>query len=69
MRYWRDNGTPVEKLRVGFAAYGRTFNLSTSDNRVGAPVNGPAAAGTYTQEAGFWSYYEVITFQTVVQRH
>lgn len=59
MRYWRDNGTPVEKLRMGFATYGRTFRLTSTDTEVGAPASGPASAGTYTREAGFWSYYEV----------
>ncbi|XP_075318413.1 acidic mammalian chitinase-like isoform X2 [Odontesthes bonariensis] len=62
MKYWRDNGTPVEKLRMGFAAYGRTFRLTSSDTGVGAPASGPAAAGPYTREAGFWAYYELCTF-------
>uniref|UniRef100_A0A8C6UP80 chitinase n=1 Tax=Neogobius melanostomus TaxID=47308 RepID=A0A8C6UP80_9GOBI len=62
MKYWRDNGTPVEKLRMGFASYGRTFRLTSSDTGVGAPANGAAAAGPYTREAGFWSYYEVCSF-------
>ncbi|TRY98308.1 hypothetical protein DNTS_022310 [Danionella cerebrum] len=62
MRYWRDNGAPVEKLRMGFATYGRTFRLTSSDTSVGAPASGPASAGTYTREAGFWSYYEICGF-------
>uniref|UniRef100_A0A8C1CF62 chitinase n=1 Tax=Cyprinus carpio carpio TaxID=630221 RepID=A0A8C1CF62_CYPCA len=62
MRYWRDNGTPVEKLRMGFATYGRTFRLTSSDTGVGAPASGPASAGSYTREAGFWSYYEICGF-------
>uniref|UniRef100_A0A8C7WYG7 Oviductal glycoprotein 1 n=1 Tax=Oryzias sinensis TaxID=183150 RepID=A0A8C7WYG7_9TELE len=59
MRYWRDKGTPAEKLNMGFGTYGRSFQLSTQSNQLGAPVIGPAAAGIYTREAGFWSYYEV----------
>lgn len=59
MRYWRDKGTPVEKLNMGFATYGRSFRLSTRSSQVGAPTTGPAAAGGFTREAGFWSYYEV----------
>lgn len=59
MKYWRDQGTPVEKLRMGFAAYGRTFRLTSSNTGVGAPVSGAASAGPFTREAGFWSYYEV----------
>uniref|UniRef100_A0A8C1PV06 chitinase n=1 Tax=Cyprinus carpio TaxID=7962 RepID=A0A8C1PV06_CYPCA len=62
MRYWRDKGTPVEKLRMGFATYGRTFRLTSSDTGVGAPASGPASAGSYTREAGFWSYYEICGF-------
>nr|XP_040048409.1 acidic mammalian chitinase-like isoform X1 [Gasterosteus aculeatus aculeatus]XP_040048410.1 acidic mammalian chitinase-like isoform X1 [Gasterosteus aculeatus aculeatus] len=62
MRYWRDKGTPVEKLNMGFATYGRSFRLSTRSSQVGAPTTGPAAAGGFTREAGFWSYYEICLF-------
>ncbi|XP_035243184.1 acidic mammalian chitinase-like [Anguilla anguilla] len=63
MRYWRDNGVPSEKLRMGFATYGRTFRLtSTASNGVGAPVSGAGSPGSYTREAGFWAYYEICTF-------
>ncbi|XP_071333022.1 chitotriosidase-1-like isoform X1 [Trachinotus anak] len=62
MSYWRDKGTPVEKLNMGFAPYGRTFRLSTQSSQVGAPASGPADAGVFTREAGFWSYYEICTF-------
>ncbi|RVE70894.1 hypothetical protein OJAV_G00068520 [Oryzias javanicus] len=62
MRYWRDKGTPVEKLNMGFGTYGRTFRLSTQFSQLGAPAAGPAAAGIFTGEAGFWSYYEICTF-------
>ncbi|XP_057701990.1 acidic mammalian chitinase-like isoform X2 [Corythoichthys intestinalis] len=59
MRYWRDNGTPLEKLRMGFAAYGRTFHLTSSETGVGAPASGPASAGPFTNDTGFLAYYEV----------
>ncbi|XP_042606877.1 acidic mammalian chitinase-like [Cyprinus carpio] len=64
MRYWRDQGAPLEKLRMGFATYGRTFRLSALSGASGAaaPANGSGSAGKYTREAGFWSYYEVCTF-------
>jgi len=62
MKYWRDKGTPVEKLNMGFASYGRTFRLSSSASGVGAPVSGAASAGPYTREGGFWAYYEICTF-------
>ena len=60
MKYWRDNGIPSEKL-MEFATYGRTFQLSTSDTSVCAPVSGTGSSGTYTHKAGFWAYYEVTT--------
>lgn len=59
MKYWRDHGAPSEKLLVGFPTYGRTFTTATAGNGLGAPASGPATAGPYTREAGFWSYYEV----------
>uniref|UniRef100_A0A3Q1G6H0 chitinase n=1 Tax=Acanthochromis polyacanthus TaxID=80966 RepID=A0A3Q1G6H0_9TELE len=45
MKYWRDQGAPLEKLLVGFPTYGRTFRTTTGANGVGAPANGPASAG------------------------
>ncbi|XP_051805850.1 acidic mammalian chitinase-like isoform X1 [Acanthochromis polyacanthus] len=62
MKYWRDQGAPLEKLLVGFPTYGRTFRTTTGANGVGAPANGPASAGPYTRESGFWSYYEICNF-------
>uniref|UniRef100_A0A8C9VVD6 Acidic mammalian chitinase n=1 Tax=Scleropages formosus TaxID=113540 RepID=A0A8C9VVD6_SCLFO len=62
MRYWRDQGFPAEKLLMGFATYGRTFQLTSAENGVGAPASGPASAGVYTREPGFWSYYEICSF-------
>lgn len=59
MRYWKRQGAPIEKLLMGVATYGRTFRLVSASNGVGAPTGGPASAGTYTREAGFWAYYEV----------
>ncbi|XP_077586065.1 chitinase-3-like protein 1 [Stigmatopora nigra] len=62
MKYWRDRGAPQDKLNVGFATYGRTFRTLSEENGVGAAASGPATAGIYTREAGFWSYYEICTF-------
>ena len=59
MNYRRDQGAPAAKLNLGLATYGRAFHLSSPLSESGAPANGPAAAGPYTREAGFWSYYEV----------
>uniref|UniRef100_A0A667ZPZ4 chitinase n=1 Tax=Myripristis murdjan TaxID=586833 RepID=A0A667ZPZ4_9TELE len=62
MKYWRDQGAPAEKLNLGFATYGRAFHLSSGSSDVGAPASGPATAGRFTREAGFWSFYEICTF-------
>ncbi|XP_042348390.1 acidic mammalian chitinase-like [Plectropomus leopardus] len=59
MQYWLNNGVPAEKLILGFAAYGRTFTLTSSSNEVGAPATYANYAGLYTREAGIWSYYEI----------
>ncbi|XP_043925108.1 uncharacterized protein LOC122799843 [Protopterus annectens] len=60
--YWRNNGAPADKLIMGVPAYGRTFTLASDKTGVGAPASGPASAGKYTREAGFWSYCEVCQF-------
>uniref|UniRef100_A0A3Q3NP35 chitinase n=1 Tax=Mastacembelus armatus TaxID=205130 RepID=A0A3Q3NP35_9TELE len=62
MQYWRDQGVPAEKLILGFAAFGRTFTLSSQSREVGAPSSGAGNPGHYTMEAGFWSYYEVCLY-------
>ncbi|XP_074490147.1 chitotriosidase-1-like [Sebastes fasciatus] len=59
MRYWRDLGAPAQKLNLGLAAFGETFELSSVSNGVGAPVKGPGEGGSYTSTAGFLAYYEV----------
>jgi len=60
LQYWRFQGAPAKKLLMGFATYGRSFILTSSQNRVGAPTNNFASPGPYTQEMGFWSYFEVM---------
>ncbi|XP_053338529.1 acidic mammalian chitinase-like [Clarias gariepinus] len=62
MTYWMNQGAPVEKLRMGFATYGRTFNLSSTVSGLGASSRGPAPAGNFTREAGMLAYYEICSF-------
>ncbi|KAF3819506.1 hypothetical protein GH733_015015 [Mirounga leonina] len=63
MNYWKDNGTPAEKLIVGVPTYGHTFTLSDSSNTgIGAPTSGAGPAGPYAGQAGFWAYLEICTF-------
>lgn len=60
-KYWVSKGTPKHKLNIGIATYGRSFVLAdpVNDFGIGAPVTGPGSKGTFTQEMGFYSYYEV----------
>ncbi|XP_047219076.1 acidic mammalian chitinase-like [Girardinichthys multiradiatus] len=69
MKYWRDQGAPLEKLLLGFPTYGRTFRTSLAASGVGAPASGPGSAGTYTREAGFLAYYEICTFLNGASSH
>ncbi|KAL6119286.1 uncharacterized protein ACO6RY_03891 [Pungitius sinensis] len=69
MKYWRDKGAPLEKLIVGIATYGRTFRTLSVASGLGAATSGPASAGSYTREAGFWSYYEICRFLQGASTH
>ncbi|XP_053101269.1 acidic mammalian chitinase-like [Hemicordylus capensis] len=63
MEYWRDQGAPAEKLLMGFPTYGRSFRLSSSSNTgLCASVSGAGPPGPYTEEAGYWAYFEICTF-------
>ncbi|CAG2247907.1 E3.2.1.14 [Mytilus edulis] len=64
-KYWVSKGTPKHKLNIGIATYGRSFVLAdpVNDFGIGAPVTGPGPKGTFTQEIGFYSYYEICQLQ------
>ncbi|XP_061488235.1 acidic mammalian chitinase-like isoform X1 [Rhineura floridana] len=63
MEYWRDQGAPAEKLLMGFPTYGRSFRLSSSSSTdLCASVSGAGPPGPYTEEAGYWAYFEVCSF-------
>uniref|UniRef100_A0A673G3U9 Chitinase-3-like protein 1 n=1 Tax=Sinocyclocheilus rhinocerous TaxID=307959 RepID=A0A673G3U9_9TELE len=62
LQYWRVQGAPAGKLLMGFATYGRSFILTSSQSGVGAPANKLASPGPYTQEMGLWSYFEICLF-------
>ncbi|KAK2874272.1 hypothetical protein Q8A67_021425 [Cirrhinus molitorella] len=62
LQYWISQGAPAEKLLMGFAMYGRSFILTSSESGVGAPASNLASPGPYTQEMGLWSYFEICLF-------
>ncbi|CAH1776472.1 unnamed protein product [Owenia fusiformis] len=60
LSYWVANGADPQKLIVGMPTYGRTMELSfTEDHAVGACSNGRGESGPGTGEDGYISYNEV----------
>ena len=54
------SGAAPEKLAIGVAFYGHAFTLADASNHdLGAPSNGPAPAGEFTQNMGTLGYNEV----------
>ncbi|XP_046630405.1 acidic mammalian chitinase-like [Neodiprion virginianus] len=61
VNYWLEQGASAEKLLLGTAFYGKTFTLTnSSETTPGSPVTGVGNAGSYTQESGVLSYYEIL---------
>ncbi|KAK3748290.1 hypothetical protein RRG08_039542 [Elysia crispata] len=58
-QYWVARGMPKHLLVLGVPFYGRTFTLSGSNSRVGAPARGAGSSGRFTNAPGFLAYYEV----------
>lgn len=60
VNYFMEKGLPANKLVMGLGTYGRGFTLvDKSKTGMGAPAKGACAAGRYTREKGFISYYEI----------
>ncbi|XP_054640300.1 chitinase-3-like protein 1 [Dunckerocampus dactyliophorus] len=62
MQYLMAQGAPAGKLLLGFPVHARSFTLSTTAAGLNAPVSGAAPPGPYTQQIGFWAYYETCSF-------
>ncbi|XP_065097404.1 chitinase, acidic.1 [Paramisgurnus dabryanus] len=62
--HWLKGGAIPARLFIVLPTWGRTFTLSSSETGVGAPASGPADAGPYTRDPGYWSYYEICSLET-----
>lgn len=61
INYWIENGAPPEKINLGLAAFGRSFDLqSMKENGIGAPAwSRRGASGPYTRSQGSFGYNEI----------
>ncbi|XP_049537754.1 chitinase-like protein Idgf4 [Anopheles darlingi] len=62
VKAWSVAGTPLEKIVVGIATYGRGWKLDEDSGITGTPpipADGPAPPGPHTGAAGTYSYGEV----------
>ncbi|KAM3617136.1 uncharacterized protein V6R79_002568 [Siganus canaliculatus] len=62
MQYWLDQGAPSEKLLLFIALFGKVFTLSSSNTSVGAPIRGTGDPGCYTNQPGYWAFYEICLY-------
>lgn len=60
MNWYVCQGASRQKLRLGFALYGRTWTKAKlNDHSLHGQAVGPGINGTFTRTAGFLSSYEV----------
>ncbi|CAH1776668.1 unnamed protein product [Owenia fusiformis] len=60
VNYWVANGADPRKLIVGMPTFGRTMNLTFTENHaVGACSNGRGASAPGTREDGYIAYHEI----------
>uniref|UniRef100_A0A904A3V2 GH18 domain-containing protein n=1 Tax=Anopheles quadriannulatus TaxID=34691 RepID=A0A904A3V2_ANOQN len=62
VKAWHSQGTPLDKIVVGIATYGRGWRLVGDSGITGVPpipADGPSPAGPYTNVPGFYSFGEV----------
>ena len=61
VKLWSEGMGGAQKLVLGLATYGRTQKFTSNDHRIGAPTQGPGWEGQYTLEAGYLSYFEILS--------
>uniref|UniRef100_UPI0022EC4556 chitinase-like protein Idgf4 n=1 Tax=Anopheles cruzii TaxID=68878 RepID=UPI0022EC4556 len=62
VKAWHSAGTPLDKIVVGLATYGRGWKLTEESGITGRPpirADGPSPAGLHTQIPGYYSFGEV----------
>jgi GH18 family chitinase len=60
VNHWIEQGMPREKINMGVASYGRTYELADpKQTNIGAAAIGAGKPGPFTREAGFLAYHEV----------
>ncbi|XP_058057279.1 chitinase-like protein Idgf4 [Anopheles bellator] len=62
VKAWNAAGTPLDKIVVGLATYGRGWKLTEESGITGVPpirTDGPSPAGPHTQIPGYYSFGEV----------
>ncbi|CAH1776469.1 unnamed protein product [Owenia fusiformis] len=60
VNYWISKGADRKKLIIGMPAFGRTMDLTyTQNHAIGACSNGRGAPAPVTREAGYIAYHEI----------
>jgi len=56
-------GMPADKILLGIAAYGRSFQLANAQNNgLNETANGPGLPGKYTMAGGTLAFYEICSY-------
>lgn len=60
MREWEIAGIPKSSISVGLALYGRAWTVAHPDSvGVGVAALGPAPGGAFTEEPGYYGFFEI----------
>ena len=62
--YWIEKGCPPEKMTIGLGAYGRVFTAMPGSEPKRLEFGSSAPGGPFTDEAGYWAYFELCNWRT-----